>query len=136
MIEQSWVDMEMRCRCSIMATLCKPDETAGSRKAYEDLTGLDEQVLSAAQEQSLPVCHRSGNTYTAVIDPILQWFICPQKPLVIFPEADMTRTRVAGSCLNRASVWTEELQIFYRCTRGLSRRLLLRRRGTPPPLPS
>ncbi len=75
LIEQSWVDMEMR----FAATARKGDivqtgrETTGSRKAYEDLTKLDEQVQSAAQRAitalSLPPV--KGGTYTVVIDPIL-----------------------------------------------------------------
>src|SRR4028118_1015338 len=50
LIEQSWVDMEMR----FAATARNGDivqtgrETTGSRKAYEDLSNLDEQVRSAA----------------------------------------------------------------------------------------
>ncbi len=51
LIEQSWVDMEMRFAATarngeIMQT---GRETTGSRKAYEDLTQLDQQVCSAAQ---------------------------------------------------------------------------------------
>ncbi|HEY9672157.1 MAG TPA: TldD/PmbA family protein [Waterburya sp.] len=75
LIEQSWVDMEMR----FSATARSGDivqtgrETTGSRKAYEDLTHLDEQVHSAAQRAvtalSLPPVR--GGIYTVVIDPIL-----------------------------------------------------------------
>ncbi|HEY9666951.1 MAG TPA: TldD/PmbA family protein, partial [Coleofasciculaceae cyanobacterium] len=75
LIDQSWVDMEMR----FSATARKGDivqtgrETIGSRKAYEDLTHLDEQVRNAAQRAvtalSLPPV--KGGTYTVVIDPIL-----------------------------------------------------------------
>ncbi len=75
LIEQSWVDMEMR----FSATARNGDivqtgrETTGSRKAYEDLTNLDEQVKRAAQRAitalSLPPV--KGGTYTVVIDPLL-----------------------------------------------------------------
>ena len=75
LIEQSWVDMEMR----FAATARNGDivqtgrETTGSRKAYEDLSNLDEQVRSAAHRSvhalSLPPV--KGGTYTVVIDPIL-----------------------------------------------------------------
>ena len=75
LIEQSWVDMEMR----FSATARSGDivqtgrETTGSRKAYEDLTHLDEQVHNAAQRAvtalSLPPVR--GGIYTVVIDPIL-----------------------------------------------------------------
>lgn len=75
MIDQSWVDMEMR----FAATARKGDtvqtgrETTGSRKAYEDLTTLDEQVRSAAQRSvaALSLPSVKGNTYTVVIDPVL-----------------------------------------------------------------
>lgn len=75
MLEQSWVDMEMR----YAATARNGDrvqtgrETTGSRKAYEDLGGLDAQVRSAAQRavDSLALPTVKGNTYTVVIDPIL-----------------------------------------------------------------
>ena len=75
LIEQSWVDMEMR----FSATARNGDivqtgrETTGSRKAYEDLTNLDEQVRSAAQRavNALSLPPVKGGTYTVVIDPIL-----------------------------------------------------------------
>lgn len=74
-IEQSWVDLEMRFAATARDgdTVQTGRETTGSRKAYEDLTDLDEQVRSAAQRAvaalSLPPV--KGNTYTVVIDPIL-----------------------------------------------------------------
>ncbi|HBB32298.1 MAG TPA: hypothetical protein DDZ80_21715 [Cyanobacteria bacterium UBA8803] len=75
LIEQSWVDMEMR----FSATARKGDlvqtgrETIGTRKAYEDLTSLDEQLCSAAQRavNALSQPTVKGGTYTVVIDPIL-----------------------------------------------------------------
>jgi TldD protein len=75
LIEQSWVDIEMR----FAATARNGDivqtgrETTGSRKAYEDLTNLDEQVRSAAQRavNALWLPQVKGGTYTVVIDPIL-----------------------------------------------------------------
>ena len=75
LIEQSWVDMEMRFAATARngETVQTGQETTGSRKAYEDLTDLDQQVKSAAQRAitalSLPPV--KGNTYTVVIDPIL-----------------------------------------------------------------
>ena len=75
LIEQSWVDMEMRFAATARNgdTVQTGRETTGSRKAYEDLTDLDAQVSSAAQRAiaalSLPPV--KGNTYTVVIDPIL-----------------------------------------------------------------
>lgn len=75
LIEQSWVDMEMRFAATARNgdTVQTGRETVGSRKAYEDLTNLDSQVFSAANRAvaalSLPAV--KGNTYTVVIDPIL-----------------------------------------------------------------
>ena len=75
LIEQSWVDLEMRFAATARDgdTVQTGRETNGSRKAYEDLIGLDDQVRSAAQRAvavlSLPPV--KGNTYTVVIDPIL-----------------------------------------------------------------
>lgn len=75
LIEQSWVDMEMR----FSATARNGDivqtgrETTGSRKAYEDLTNLDEQVRSTAKRavDALSMPPVKGGTYTVVIDPVL-----------------------------------------------------------------
>jgi TldD protein len=75
LLEQSWVDMEMRFAATARngETVQTGRETVGSRNAYEDLTGLDEQVRSAAQRavNSLALQPVKGNTYTVVIDPIL-----------------------------------------------------------------
>ncbi|MDJ0714768.1 MAG: TldD/PmbA family protein [Prochloraceae cyanobacterium] len=74
-IEQSWVDMEMRFSATARngETVQTGRETNGSRKAYEDLTDLDEQVLGAAKRavDALFLHPVKGNTYTVVIDPIL-----------------------------------------------------------------
>ncbi|NEP60577.1 MAG: TldD/PmbA family protein [Symploca sp. SIO2G7] len=75
LIEQSWVDMEMR----FAATARNGDivqigrETTGSRKAYEDLTELDTEVCGAAQRavDALSLPSVKGGVYTVVIDPIL-----------------------------------------------------------------
>lgn len=75
MLEQSWVDVEMRFAATARngETVQTGRETVGSRKAYEDLVGLDEQVRSAAQRavHALALPPVRGNTYTVVIDPIL-----------------------------------------------------------------
>jgi TldD protein len=74
-IEQSWVDMEMRFAATARngETVQTGRETTGSRKAFEDLIGLDEQVKDAAQRAvaALSLPSVKGNTYTVVIDPIL-----------------------------------------------------------------
>ncbi len=75
LIEQSWVDLEMRFAATARngETVQTGRETTGSRKAYEDLGQLDEQVCSAAQRavDALVLPPVKGNTYTVVIDPIL-----------------------------------------------------------------
>lgn len=75
MLEQSWVDMEMRFAATARDgdTVQTGRETTGSRKAYEDLLGLDSQVKSAAQRavDALALPPVKGNSYTVVIDPIL-----------------------------------------------------------------
>ncbi|MDY6938685.1 MAG: TldD/PmbA family protein [Cyanobacteriota bacterium] len=75
LIEQSWVDLEMRFAATARNgdTVQTGRETTGSRKAYEDLTNLDEQVRGAAKRavEALELPPVKGNTYTVVIDPIL-----------------------------------------------------------------
>ncbi|BAZ37992.1 peptidase U62 modulator of DNA gyrase [Calothrix sp. NIES-4101] len=75
LIEQSWVDMEMRFAATARngETVQTGRETTGSRKAFEDLMGLEEQVKGAATRaiSALSLPSVKGNTYTVVIDPIL-----------------------------------------------------------------
>lgn len=75
LLDQAWVDLEMRFAATARNgnTVQTGRETAGSRKAYEDLTRLDQQVRSAAQRavNALALSPVQGNTYTVVIDPIL-----------------------------------------------------------------
>jgi TldD protein len=75
LLEQAWVDMEMRFAATARngETVQTGRETTGSRHAYEDLTQLDQQVRNAAQRavDSLALPPVKGNTYTVVIDPIL-----------------------------------------------------------------
>lgn len=75
LIEQSWVDLEMRFAATARqgSTVQTGRETTGSRNGYEDLTQLDDQVRSAAQRAVNALSHPpiKGNTYTVVIDPIL-----------------------------------------------------------------
>ncbi|MEL6382649.1 MAG: TldD/PmbA family protein [Cyanobacteria bacterium J06626_18] len=74
-IDQSWSDMEIRLAATARngETVQTGRETNGSRKAFEDLENLDEQVSGAAQRAiaalSLPPV--KGKTYEVVIDPIL-----------------------------------------------------------------
>ena len=75
LIEQSWIDMEIRFAATARNgdTVQTGRETLGSRKAYEDTIGLDRQVESAAQRAvaALFLPPVKGNAYTVVIDPIL-----------------------------------------------------------------
>lgn len=75
MIEQSWIDIEMRFAATARngETVQTGRETTGSRKAYEDLEQLDVQVRHAAQRavNALVLPPVKGNSYTVVIDPIL-----------------------------------------------------------------
>jgi TldD protein len=75
LIQQSWVDMEMRFAATARNsdTLQTGRETTGSRQGYEDLTVLDKQVQSAAQRAitALTLPPVKGDIYTVVIDPIL-----------------------------------------------------------------
>lgn len=75
MLEQSWTDIEMHFAATARngETVQTARETNASRKAYEDLTNLDDQVRRAAQRaiNSLALPIVQGNTYTVVIDPIL-----------------------------------------------------------------
>ncbi|UIE37158.1 TldD/PmbA family protein [Leptodesmis sichuanensis] len=93
LLEQSWVDMEMRFAATARngETVQTGRETNGSRKAYEDLVGLDEQVRSAAQRavDSLALPPVKGNTYTVVIDPILSGLFV-HEAFGHLSEADMT----------------------------------------------
>jgi TldD protein len=93
LLEQAWVDMEMRFAATARdgETVQTGRETSGSRKAYEDLLGLDEQVRSAAQRavDSLALPPVKGNTYTVVIDPILTGLFV-HEAFGHLSEADMT----------------------------------------------
>ncbi|MFB2836841.1 TldD/PmbA family protein [Floridanema evergladense] len=93
MLEQSWVDMEMRFAATARDgdTVQTGRETTGSRKAYEDLLGLDSQVKSAAQRavDALALPPVKGNCYTVVIDPILSGLFV-HEAFGHLSEADMT----------------------------------------------
>lgn len=75
LIDQSWADMEMRFAATARNSerVQTGRETTGSRRAYEDLEGLEQQVAGAAQRAvaALDLPAVSGGTYDVVIDPIL-----------------------------------------------------------------
>lgn len=75
MIEQSWIDSEIRFSVTAKQgeIVQTGRETNGTRKGYEDLTNLDSQVKSAAQRavKALEIPSVKGGVYPVVIDPIL-----------------------------------------------------------------
>jgi TldD protein len=75
LIEQSWIDLEMRFSATARdgETVQTGRETIGSRKAYQDVTNFDQQVQDAAKRavEALKLPPVKGNIYTVVIDPIL-----------------------------------------------------------------
>lgn len=93
LIEQSWVDMEMRFAATARngETVQTGRETTGSRRAYEDMEQLDDQVQGAAQRavDALALPPVKGNTYTVVIDPILSGLFV-HEAFGHLSEADMT----------------------------------------------
>jgi TldD protein len=117
LIEQSWVDMEMRFSATARngELVQTGRETTGSRKAYEDLTNLDEQVENAAQQavKSLSLPPVKGGTYTVVIDPILTGLFV-HEAFGHLSEADMAYEN--PDLLEAMSIGRrfgpEELQIF------------------------
>ncbi|NET51476.1 MAG: TldD/PmbA family protein [Merismopedia sp. SIO2A8] len=93
MIEQSWVDMEMRFAATARNgdTVKTGRETIGSRNGYDDLEHLDQQVQGAAQRAvaALTLPPVKGSTYTVVIDPILTGLFV-HEAFGHLSEADMT----------------------------------------------
>jgi TldD protein len=75
LIEQAWVDLEMRFAATARSgeTVQTGRETIGSRKAYEDLLHLDDNVRGASQRavDALTLPPVKGGSYTVVIDPVL-----------------------------------------------------------------
>ncbi|MBD2101275.1 TldD/PmbA family protein [Leptolyngbya sp. FACHB-261] len=75
LIEQAWTDLEMRFAATARSgdVVQTGRETVGSRKAYEDLEGLEETVQTAAQRAvtALSLPSVKGGTYPVVIDPVL-----------------------------------------------------------------
>ncbi|WP_069791501.1 TldD/PmbA family protein [Cyanobacterium sp. IPPAS B-1200] len=75
MIQQSWIDSEMRFSAIAKKAhqIQTGRETTGTRKGYEDLTNLDKQVESASIRavNALSLPSVKGGKYPVVIDPIL-----------------------------------------------------------------
>ncbi|WP_404783829.1 TldD/PmbA family protein [Altericista sp. CCNU0014] len=92
-IEQTWVDMEMRFAATARQDQCVQTgrETTGSRKAFEDLEGLENQVRQAALRavDALDLPAVKGGTYPVVIDPVLTGLFV-HEAFGHLSEADMT----------------------------------------------
>lgn len=75
LIEQTWIDSEMRFNATAKRgeLVQTGRETTGTRKGFEDLLNLDQQIESAAKRaiNALDFPTVKGGTYTVVIDPIL-----------------------------------------------------------------
>lgn len=117
LIEQAWTDMEMRFSATARngELVQTGRETTGSRKAYEDLMNLDEQVQDAARRAvtalSLPPV--KGGTYTVVIDPILTGLFV-HEAFGHLSEADMAYENpdILEAMSMGRQFGPEELQIF------------------------
>jgi TldD protein len=117
LLEQAWTDMEMRFSATARngELVQTGRETTGSRKAYEDLMNLDEQVQDAARRAvtalSLPPV--KGGTYTVVIDPILTGLFV-HEAFGHLSEADMAYENpdILEAMSMGRQFGPEELQIF------------------------
>jgi TldD protein len=93
LVEQSWADLEARFSAIARQgeTVQTGRETTGSRRGWQDVTNLDEQVVTAAQRAvnalSLPTV--TGNVYPVVIDPVLAGLFV-HEAFGHLSEADMT----------------------------------------------
>lgn len=117
LIEQGWSDLEMR----FSATARRGEkvqtgrETVGSRRAYEDVLGLEAKVKAAGDRATtaltLPVA--KGGFYTVVIDPILSGLFVHEafghlsEADMIYENPDLMETMSLGRCFG-----PENLQIF------------------------
>ena len=117
LIEQSWVDMEMRFSATARdrEIVQTGRETTGSRKSYDDLTQLDRQVESAAHRavDALFLPSVRGDSYTVVIDPILTGLFVHEafghlsEADMLYENPDLLEVMSVGKRFG-----SEELQIF------------------------
>ncbi|MEL7068144.1 MAG: TldD/PmbA family protein [Cyanobacteria bacterium J06581_3] len=117
LIEQGWMDMEMRFSATARQgeTVQTGRETVGSRRAYEDVLGLEEKVQAAgdraATALSLPPA--KGGSYTVVIDPILSGLFVHEafghlsEADIIYENPDLLETMSLGRRFG-----PDKLQIF------------------------
>ncbi len=117
LIEQSWVDMEMRFSATARnrEIVQTGRETTGSRSSYDDLTQLDRQVEGAAHRavDALFLPSVRGDTYTVVIDPILTGLFVHEafghlsEADTVYENPDLLEVMSMGKRFGN-----EELQIF------------------------
>lgn len=117
LIEQGWTDWEMRCSATARSgdIVQTGRETFGSRRAYDDLLNLDDQVIGAAQRavSALNLPTVQGGSYTVVIDPILAGLFVHEafghlsEADMLYENPDMLATMSIGRRFGN-----ENLQIF------------------------
>lgn len=117
LIEQGWADMEMRFSATARQgeKVQTGRETVGSRRAYEDLTGLEEKVKAAGDRAAtaLTLPTAKGGIYTVVIDPILSGLFVHEafghlsEADMIYENPDLRETMSLGRRFGPAN-----LQIF------------------------
>jgi len=116
-IEQSWMDMEMRFSATARRgeTVQTGRETVGSRRAYEDVLGLEENVKAAGDRalRALTLSPVKGGTYPVVIDPILSGLFVHEafghlsEADIIYENPDLLETMTLGRRFG-----PDNLQIF------------------------
>lgn len=117
LIEQSWMDMEMRFSATARRgeTVQTGRETIGSRRAYEDALGLENNVKAASDRalRALTLPSAKGGTYAVVIDPILSGLFVHEafghlsEADMIYENPDLLETMTLGRRFGPAN-----LQIF------------------------
>jgi len=93
LVEQSWADLETRFSAIARhgETVQTGRETTGSRRGWQDVTNLDQQVMTAAERavNALSLPPVTGNVYPVVLDPILAGLFV-HEAFGHLSEADMT----------------------------------------------
>ncbi len=117
LIEQGWMDMEMRFSATARQgdTVQTGRETVGSRRAYEDVLGLEAKVKAAGDRAitALDLPPAKGGTYTVVIDPILSGLFVHEafghlsEADMIYENPDLLETMSLGRAFG-----PKNLQIF------------------------
>lgn len=117
LIEQRWHDLEMRFSATARQgeKVQTGRETIGSRRAYEDVLGLDKKVKAAGDRaaNALTLPPAKGGLYTVVIDPILSGLFVHEafghlsEADMIYENPDLRETMTLGRRFG-----PQNLQIF------------------------